>query len=124
MIKRIKLASVWVTDQDQAYDFYVTRLGFEVKSDITMPDGYRWLEVKPAEAETTLSVAKATNDESSKPGGFTNIIFDTDDILATYEELKGRGVEFVDKPEKQPWGWWGTFNDPDGNTFGLGQIED
>src|SRR4051812_6544635 len=115
MIKRIKLASIWVTDQDQAYDFYINRLGFEAKADITMPDGYRWLEVKPAGAETTLSVAKTTEDVTSKPGGFTNIIFDTDDIMATYAELKGRDVEFVDLPEKQPWGWWATFKDPDGN---------
>src|SRR5690348_879614 len=108
MIKRIKLASVWVNDQAAAYDFYVNKLGFEVKSDITMPDGYRWLEVKPAGADTTLNIAKTTGEANSKPGGFTNIIFDTDDIMATFEELKGKGVEFVDLPEKQPWGWWAT----------------
>jgi catechol 2,3-dioxygenase-like lactoylglutathione lyase family enzyme len=121
MIKCIKLVGIWVSDQDRARDFYVDKLGFEVQTDITMPDGYRWLEVRPAGGVTAIAVAKPGPDSDNKPGGFTNIILDTDDIMATYQELKARGVEFVDLPEKQPWGWWGTLKDPDGNIFGLGQ---
>ncbi|MBN9387272.1 MAG: VOC family protein [Chloroflexi bacterium] len=124
MIKRVKLTTVWVNDQAAAYDFYVNKLGFEVKSDITMPDGYRWLEVKPVGAETTLGITKAGGDENGKAGLFTNIILDTDDIVATYEDLKAKGVEFVDVPSKQPWGWWATLKDLDGNIFGVGQIEE
>jgi lactoylglutathione lyase len=121
MIKSIKLVGIWVSDQDQARDFYVDKLGFEVRTDITMPDGYRWLEVGPAGGVTAIAVAKSGPDSDNKPGDFTNIILDTDNIMATYEDLKARGVEFVDVPEKQPWGWWGTLKDPDGNIFGLGQ---
>lgn len=124
MIKRMKLSSVWVADQDRAFDFYVNKLGFEVKSDITTPDGYRWLEVRPAGAETTLGLAKLDPASTEKPSGLPNIIFEADDIMATYEVLKAKGVEFVDLPDKQPWGWWGSFKDPDGNVFGLGQQGD
>ncbi len=124
MIKNVKFASIWVSDQEQAYDFYINKLGFEVKTDITMPDSPRWLEVKPVDGETTIVITKQEPGSDQKPSGFPNIVFVADDILATYEELKAKGVEFVDVPDKQPWGWWGSFKDPDGNVFGLGQQGD
>ena len=55
MITRTKLISVWVSDQDKAYDFYVNKLGFKVETDQTMPNGFRWLEVVPPGAETATS---------------------------------------------------------------------
>jgi predicted enzyme related to lactoylglutathione lyase len=42
-----------------------------------------------------------------------------DDMNATYRELSARGVEFPDPPAQQPWGWWATVKDPDGNVIGL-----
>jgi len=57
-------------------------------------------------------------------GTFSNVLFDCDDILATHKELAGRGVEFAEEPSQQFWGWWATFKDPDGNTYGLGQRGD
>jgi predicted enzyme related to lactoylglutathione lyase len=56
-------------------------------------------------------------------GGFSNIMFDTDDIQATFQELKAKGVEFTEDPSKQDWGWWAQFKDPDGNEFGVAQSE-
>ena len=47
MITRTKLISVWVSDQDKAYDFYVNKLGFQVNTDMTMDNGFRWLTVSP-----------------------------------------------------------------------------
>jgi predicted enzyme related to lactoylglutathione lyase len=52
-------------------------------------------------------------------GGFANFILNVDDMQATFDELTARGVEFVDKPSQQPWGWWATIRDPDGNIIGL-----
>lgn len=124
MIKNVKFATIYVSDQDKAHDFYVNTLGFEVATDFTGPDGYRWLEVKPVGGETTVVVSKPFPGSDLQPSSFPNIVFVADDILATYEELKAKGVEFVDLPEKQPWGWWGSFKDPDGNVFGLGQLGD
>ena len=122
MINNVKFTSIWVSDQDRAHDFYTNTLGFEVKADITMPDGYRWLEVKPVNGETTLVVSKMDPSSDQKPSPFPMTVFVADDIMATYEELKGKGVEFVDLPDKQPWGWWSSFKDPDGNVFGMGQL--
>lgn len=45
--------------------------------------------------------------------------FSCDDMNSTYQELKGRGVEFSENPSKQPWGIWAQFKDPDGIEFGL-----
>jgi lactoylglutathione lyase len=50
------------------------------------------------------------------------MVFECDDIQATYEELRGRGVEFTEEPSEQPWGMWAQFKDVDGNEFGLIQA--
>jgi uncharacterized glyoxalase superfamily protein PhnB len=57
--------------------------------------------------------------------GFAGTIFlTTDDCYAAYEELKGRGVEFVEPPEERPYGIDCGFRDPSGNHLRLGQIHD
>ncbi len=46
---QVQNAQLWVHDQDEALDFYVGKLGWEVRSDVTMPElgGFRWLTVSP-----------------------------------------------------------------------------
>lgn len=126
MINKINLAGVWVSDQDRAYNFFVNKVGFEVQSDVTMPNGYRWLEVKPPGAETALTLAKPyPGQQDANIGTFANVVFSTDDIQTTYKELAAKGVEFTEKPTKQEWGGiQALFTDPDGNTFVLVQLED
>ena len=91
MITMVSSVGVRAGDQGRAVDFYVGKLGFEKRRDEPMgPDG-RWVEVAPAGAET--SVVPFT------PG----LVFACDDIHATFEELRGRGVEFTEEPSSQPW---------------------
>ncbi|HEX6043753.1 MAG TPA: VOC family protein [Pyrinomonadaceae bacterium] len=122
MINRTKLISVWVSDQDKAYDFYVNKLGFEVHTDQTMPNGFRWLEVVPPGGETHLAIAKPSPGQPDvQIGGFRGIGFDADDVQATYDELVAKGVNFTAPLAKQPWGgMMAQFADPDGNIFMLG----
>jgi lactoylglutathione lyase len=122
MITRTKLISVWASDQDKAYDFYVNKLGFKVETDQTMPNGFRWLEVVPPGAETHLAIAKPSAGQTdAKIGGFSGIGFDADDIQSTYEDLMAKGVNFTAPLTKQPWGaMMAQFADPDGNVFMLG----
>jgi catechol 2,3-dioxygenase-like lactoylglutathione lyase family enzyme len=47
MITKLSHASIYVNDQDKAYDFYVNKLGFKVNTDVTMDNGFRWLTVNP-----------------------------------------------------------------------------
>ncbi len=126
MIKRIKLTGVFVNDVDGAYDFYVNKLGLEIKDDQPTADGGRWLELAPPGAETRLAVIVP---QPEKPylalGGFTHIVFSTDDIQATYEALSARGVRFIEQPARQIWGAvQAQFADPDGNIFLLVEGDD
>ena len=103
---------------ERALDFYVHKLGFEKTFDMTMGDGYRWIEVKPPGAETGIALAPAQ--PGNPAGGTVPCIFTSDDIDATYEELSGRGVHFTEKPTAQPWGAkQALFSDPDGHTYVL-----
>jgi predicted enzyme related to lactoylglutathione lyase len=120
--------SVVVSDQDRSLAFYTQKLGFELQMDAPMGQS-RWIQLAPKGAQTSLVLGKPTEDMPAEVyartkanlGGFANFIFAVDDINATYAELSARGVEFEDKPAQQPWGWWATIKDPDGNIIGLHQ---
>lgn len=117
MIEHVGTTGVYVSDQDQALDFYTNALGFEKREDATIGD-YRWIEVAPPGAETTVVLSKG---EAEQVGKFAGIVFHTGDLQATYEALRGRGVPFTEAPTAQPWGLEAQFVDRDGNTFVLVQ---
>lgn len=57
--------------------------------------------------------------------GFAGTIFlVTEDRHAAFEDLKGRGVEFVEQPEKRPYGIDSSFRDPSGNHIRLTQLRE
>ena len=117
MIKNIRVTGVSVSDQDRALEFYTNKLGFETRADISVGD-YRWIEVVPPGAETALVLEPG----QGTIGTFTSVVFATDDMQATYEQLRSRDVHFTEEPTKQAWGGiQAQFVDPDGNTFVLVQ---
>lgn len=126
MITHISTVSVMVSNQDRSLAFYTEKLGFELQMDAPMGQS-RWIQLAPKGAQTSLVLGTPTEDmppevaqqAKANLGGFANFIFNVDDMNATYAELTGRGVEFLDKPAQQPWGWWATLKDPDGNVIGL-----
>jgi uncharacterized glyoxalase superfamily protein PhnB len=134
---RIANAQLWVHDQDEALAFYTEKLGMEVRADVTMPEmgNFRWLTVGPPAQEdisiTLMAIpgAPIMDDASAEQvralmaKGFAGAIFlTTDDVRASYEELKARGVEFTETPEERPYGIDSGFRDPSGNTFRLTQV--
>jgi uncharacterized glyoxalase superfamily protein PhnB len=134
---RIANSQLWVHDQDEALDFYTKQLGFEVRSDVTMPElgDFRWLTVGPPGQEdfaiTLMAIpgAPVMDDDSREKvkdlmaKGFAGTVFlTTDDCRASYEELKARGVEFTEEPEERPYGIDAGFRDPSGNSFRLTQV--
>jgi lactoylglutathione lyase len=127
MITRINSVNVLVSDQDRAKEFYTKKLGFEEQMDAPMGPDNRWVQLAPRGAQTSLVLFKPMegmpNYEQAKSmvGSFAPFIFAVDDIQATHRELTARGVEFVDAPSQQEWGWWATIKDPDGNIIGLHQ---
>ena len=118
MIKGIKFASVPVTNQDASLEFYTKKLGFKVITDAPFDGTQRWIELGLPRAETRLVLFTAPGQEQMV-GGFMNISFMTDDVEATARELKARGVEFVQDPQKADWGTAAIFKDCDGNQFVL-----
>jgi catechol 2,3-dioxygenase-like lactoylglutathione lyase family enzyme len=136
-MSKISTAQVWVNDQDEALAFYTKKLGMEVRSDVTMPEmgNFRWLTVGPAGQPDIAIVLMAipgppvmdaeTADQvrSLMSKGFAGTIFlETDDVRASYEELRGRGVEFSEEPQEQPYGIDSAFRDPSGNNIRLTQV--
>jgi predicted enzyme related to lactoylglutathione lyase len=135
---RIANAQLWVHDQDEALAFYTQKVGMEVRADVTLPEmNFRWLTVGPA-GQPDISIvlmaipdapvmepetAEEVRDLMAK--GFAGTIFlTTDDCQASYEELKGRGVEFVEQPEERPYGIDSAFRDPSGNHLRLTQVRE
>lgn len=136
MITKMTHVCIYVLNQDSAYDFYTKKLGFRVVTDAPMGKDARWLTVSPPEQpdfEITLipitegmmftkETAKAMV-ELVKKGTFGFGVFKCNDIFATYEELKAKGVEFTKAPKKEFYGVEALFKDDSGNWFSLGQIE-
>lgn len=135
---KIANAQVWVHDQEEALAFYTEKLGFEVRSDVTLPEmgDFRWLAVSPPGQEDVSIVLMAVPgppvmDESTTQQvedlmakGFASGVFlTTDDCHAEYERLKARGVEFTEAPEERPYGIDCGFRDPSGNSFRLTEVK-
>jgi catechol 2,3-dioxygenase-like lactoylglutathione lyase family enzyme len=134
MITRLSHYSIYVLDQDQAYDFYVNKLGFEVVTDATMDNGFRWLTVRPKDQKDTEIVLMPVKagfmfDEQTaaqlrdliQKGKLGSGVFETNDCRATYEELKAKGVEFTSEPKEQFYGIEALFKDNSGNWFSLSE---
>jgi catechol 2,3-dioxygenase-like lactoylglutathione lyase family enzyme len=134
MLKSISVSHVWVLDQGEALDFYVGKLGLEVKNDI--PLGFmRWLTVgvpgDPAReillelpAPPSLDEASAVQVRELVSKGATGFCvgFTTDDCQATYETLLARGVEFTQEPVERFYGIDCGLRDPFGNAIRITQL--
>jgi predicted enzyme related to lactoylglutathione lyase len=134
MLKRLTTTQVWVHDQDEALAFYTEKLGLELRDDVTVSElgNFRWLTVGvPGQADVALTLMAVPGppvfDEETRAqilalmakGAASGLFFATDDCRATYEELKGRGVEFQQEPTQQPYGIDAGFRDPSGNQMRM-----
>ncbi len=139
MITHISHVVVYATDQDEAWDFYTRKLGFETCTDAVIQDPkikeFRWLTVRP-KGQKNLEIVLMTPEtgdfldrESSealqtllKKGVLGAGVFYTNDCHGMYEELKARGVEFLSEPDEKPYGVIeAIFKDNSGNWFCLTQ---
>ena len=117
MIRGVKIVSIPVSNQDVSLKFYTEKLGFKVATDQEMaPSGQRWIELMIPGSDTNLALFTAPGHES-RIGGFQPMTFWTDDVFATAEQMKKKGVELAAEPKKEIWGTMAKFRDPDGNEF-------
>ena len=120
MIAGVSKVVIEVDDQARALGFWTDMLGFELHRDSTYGEE-RWIEVRTPDEALTLVLAPRRADRTDAPDRLptSNVLFCCDDLAATYEELRSRGVEFPQPPVELSFGWWSLFEDPEGNRFAL-----
>jgi catechol 2,3-dioxygenase-like lactoylglutathione lyase family enzyme len=133
MIQQMTHTPIFVDDHDRAIDFYVGKLGFELKTDQTLPGGFRWVTVAPKGQAFEIILMKiapfghlqeedvADLRRLVKKGVLGAGVMGTADCRKTYEELSAKGVEFTSPPKDQFYGIEAVFKDPFGNWFSLTQ---
>jgi catechol 2,3-dioxygenase-like lactoylglutathione lyase family enzyme len=137
MLKQLTTVGVWVHDQDEALAFYTEKLGLELRDDVTVPEmgNFRWVTVGVAgQPDVSISLLGVPGlpvfDEETKAqiealvakGATGGLFFSTDDVQGTFEELKSRGVEFLQEPTEQAYGVDAGFRDPSGNQMRVAQL--
>lgn len=133
MITRLSHATLFVRDQNKAYDVYINKLGFKVHTDMKMDSGMRWLTVTPP-GQPDLEIVLAEPSEPMFPADLVGHVrallekdsmgagvWETDDTYKTYEDLKAKGIEFAKPPTKEFYGIEAVFKDGCGNWFSLTQ---
>ncbi len=131
MIKKLSHTTLFVKDQDAAYDFYVNKLGCRVNTDFRMEDGQRWLTVNPPDQPDMeillaqpcqpmvdadmLPHFKALLERNALGAG----VWETEDCRAAYAELEAKGVVFTKKPTEEFYGTEALFLDGCGNWFSM-----
>ena len=130
MITNVSLVTLWVTDQDEAREFYVDKLGFAEQADVTLGEGFRWVTIihpDHPELEVTLMVPGPPLDEemadairrSLAKGNMGGFGLRTTDCHKTYEDLSAEGVEFIQPPSDRPYGVEAVLRDNSGNWLSL-----
>src|SRR5262245_61292476 len=134
MSTRLSHATIYVLDQDEALKFYRDKLGFEVRTDATMDNGFRWLTIG-AKTQPDLEIILMAVKESpmfgaDKVAALRKLLeagaigvgaLEVDDCRKTYEELKAKGVEFMSPPTERFYGIEALLKDNSGNWFSMTQ---
>jgi catechol 2,3-dioxygenase-like lactoylglutathione lyase family enzyme len=132
MIKGFDHIGLWVADQDRALAFYTEKLGYRVHTDADM-GGARWLTVvHPEQPDLEVILGRPGPPMLSEEDGEAILkllakgslgagVMRCDDIHATYEELRDKGVEFLQPPAERPYGIEALFRDSEGNWYSLVQ---
>jgi catechol 2,3-dioxygenase-like lactoylglutathione lyase family enzyme len=130
MSQGVAVAGLYVRDQDEALNFYVGKLGFEVHTDVKNGD-YRWLTVQhPDQASFQLGLfapQPPTIDEETAQtvrevvakGAMPPLVLQVDDCRAAYEAMSGKGVEFTQEPIARFGSVDASFRDPSGNGWKM-----
>jgi catechol 2,3-dioxygenase-like lactoylglutathione lyase family enzyme len=134
---KIAYAHLWVHDQDAALAFYTQKLGMAVRADVTLPEvgSYRWLTVGPVGQPDVAIVLDAVPGrpvideataaqirELTAKGWAGSVFLTSDDVYGYCEELSKRGVEFVEEPDRRPYGVDSALRDPSGNSIRIMQL--
>jgi catechol 2,3-dioxygenase-like lactoylglutathione lyase family enzyme len=127
MIQHLAAIALVVRDYDEALDFYVGKLGFELIEDTKLSETKRWVLVAPpGSRETRLLLARADSPEQktrigNQTGGRVFLFLHTDDFARDHERLRAHGIRFLEPPREESYGTVAVFVDPYGNKWDLVQ---
>lgn len=134
MISKITHTFIYVLNQDDALKFYTETLGFDLKANFPLGPDKKWISVSPpSQDDLEIVLMKATEgpfftkdtalevNQLVSKGILGWCVFECSDIYATYEDLKSKGVEFLNPPTETPAGVSANFKDNSGNWFSLKQ---
>jgi catechol 2,3-dioxygenase-like lactoylglutathione lyase family enzyme len=125
MTRHLAAVALVVRDYDEALDFYIGKLGFDLVEDTRLGDGKRWVLVAPPGAkEMRLLLAKADGAEQetrigNQAGGRVFLFLHTDDFERDHEAYRARGVRFLEPPRHESYGTVAVFADLYGNKWDL-----
>ncbi|MET7695488.1 VOC family protein [Streptomyces sp. NPDC005483] len=132
MIQGLGIVTVWTFDQRRTKAFFTEKLGFEVRSEVSMGE-MTWVTVGAKQQEgvelTLMSLdGPGLDPESAEAlkklvgkGVMGAGAFRTDDCRGDYETFRARGVEFLQEPQERPYGIEAIFRDDNGNWYSLTQ---
>jgi catechol 2,3-dioxygenase-like lactoylglutathione lyase family enzyme len=119
-----------VRDYDEALDFYINKLNFELIEDTYQPEqDKRWVVVAPPGGSgTTLLLARASKPEQepfigNQTGGRVFLFLNTDDFWRDYQAMLAKGITFVRPPKQADYGMVAVFADLYGNLWDLLQLK-
>jgi len=133
MSEGVQVAGIYVHDQDEALEFYVEKLEFDVHTDVRNGD-YRWLTVRyPGQDTFQLGLfrpqAPVVDDSTAQSlsvavakGAMPPLVLVVEDCRAAYEKMRSRGVEFTQEPVERYGNVDASFRDPSGNGWKMVQA--
>lgn len=131
MNRSIAHIALVVRDYDEAIDFYVNKLRFELVEDTYQPEqDKRWVVVRPrGSASTSLLLARASSAHQetfigNQAGGRVFLFLRTDDFRRDHAAMLAAGIKFVREPKQASYGIVAVFEDLYGNLWDLVQFTD
>jgi lactoylglutathione lyase len=125
MIRGVNQVVLSVADQQRAKRFWTEKMGFTVAEDSPYGEDGRWIAVASPDGNMrmVLSPREPGQQVPEAPDSLpnSNIMFYSDDVQRTYDELTAKGVIFPAAPSKMFFGWWSMFEDGEGNRYALGE---
>ena len=126
-ITALSAVTVYVTDQDEALEFYTNKLGFELRDDRSFPNGFRWLSVGIPGHTTVvmLELREHSNRAMNMPGavgGNSTWVLAVDDCRAQVESWREAGVTITSEPTDQPYGVEAVIEDLYGNSYAAVEL--
>lgn len=119
----VRQLTLVVRDYDEAIEFYVGVLGFELVEDTALGDGKRWVRVRGGDGLALLLARAVTDDQRARigdqTGGRVALFVETDDFAAEHRRLVAAGVRFLEPPRREPYGTVAVFLDLYGNKLDL-----